>query len=294
MRKRRLVLIMSLALVAMLTSVGVVVAQEPGMNKAFWSLIGNAGTDPSTNFLGTTDNQALVVKTNGMEAVRIDTSGNVGIGTPNPVAALHVENSDGTTMRISGTDPDANVFLQLLEFDNKNGIELQYEGTGPGGGALHFNNFGISNIMTMRRTGHVGIGTPNPVAALHVENSDGTTMRISGTDPDANVFLQLLEFDNKNGIELQYDGTGGGALLINNFGVSTILTIRRTGVGGNVGVGMTDPQSALQVSGYTQLDLTTGAPPAADCDQATERGRMKVDSGAGLLYVCADSGWVAK
>ena len=47
--------------------------------------------------------------------------------------------------------------------------------------------------------------------------------------------------------------------------------------------------------GYVQLDLTGGgAPPSADCDEAAERGRMKVDSGAGLLYVCVDSGWVSK
>ena len=41
-------------------------------------------------------------------------------------------------------------------------------------------------------------------------------------------------------------------------------------------------------SGYSQLGLTTGAPPAADCDEASEHGRMKVDAdvGVSLLYVC--------
>jgi len=61
-----------------------------------------------------------------------------------------------------------------------------------------------------------------------------------------------------------------------------------------VGIGTSDPQSALQVAGYIQLDLTAGAPPAADCNEATERGRMQVDSSAGVLYVCVDSGWMAK
>ena len=37
-----------------------------------WSLTGNAGTDPSTNFLGTTDNQPLVVKVNGWRAFLIE------------------------------------------------------------------------------------------------------------------------------------------------------------------------------------------------------------------------------
>jgi hypothetical protein len=47
-----------------------------------WELTGNAGTDPQSDFLGTTDSQPLVVKTNDREAIRIDSNGNVGIGIP--------------------------------------------------------------------------------------------------------------------------------------------------------------------------------------------------------------------
>lgn len=35
-----------------------------------WSLVGNAGTNPSTNFLGTTDNNALMVKVNNQTIMR--------------------------------------------------------------------------------------------------------------------------------------------------------------------------------------------------------------------------------
>jgi hypothetical protein len=37
----------------------------------FWSLMGNAGTTPGTNFLGTTDNQALELRVNGRRALLI-------------------------------------------------------------------------------------------------------------------------------------------------------------------------------------------------------------------------------
>lgn len=37
-----------------------------------WSLTGNSGTDPATNFLGTTDNQPLVFKVNNRRALRLD------------------------------------------------------------------------------------------------------------------------------------------------------------------------------------------------------------------------------
>jgi hypothetical protein len=42
-----------------------------------WSLTGNAGTTPGTNFIGTTDSKDLVFKTNNSERLRITTGGNV-------------------------------------------------------------------------------------------------------------------------------------------------------------------------------------------------------------------------
>jgi len=55
-----------------------------------WSLSGNAGTNPANNFLGTSDAQPLVFKTRGAEHLRIDTNGNVGIGTTAPAHPLHL------------------------------------------------------------------------------------------------------------------------------------------------------------------------------------------------------------
>jgi hypothetical protein len=44
-----------------------------------WLLTGNVGTNPNADFVGTTDNQPLVIKSG---------SGKVGIGTETPVASL--------------------------------------------------------------------------------------------------------------------------------------------------------------------------------------------------------------
>jgi hypothetical protein len=57
-----------------------------------WSLTGNAGTTPGTNFLGTTGAQDLIIKTNNTEAIRVLNGGNVGIGTTAPTTKLHIEN----------------------------------------------------------------------------------------------------------------------------------------------------------------------------------------------------------
>src|SRR4249920_2414127 len=55
-----------------------------------WSLTGNSGTNPPTNFLGTTDNKALVFKTNNGERMRIASGGKIGIGVTNPLQKLDV------------------------------------------------------------------------------------------------------------------------------------------------------------------------------------------------------------
>ena len=70
---------------------------------------GNTGTTPGTasgeNFIGTTDAQNLVFATNGTERVRIDTNGDVGIGT----AADATEKLQVTgNMRLDGAFMPAN------------------------------------------------------------------------------------------------------------------------------------------------------------------------------------------
>jgi hypothetical protein len=90
------------------------------------------------------------------------------------------------------------------------------------------------------------------------------------------------------------DGSAPSRLWIQHDATEFPLTLAEGG--GNVGVGTSDPQSALQVVGYLQIGLTAPftPPPAGDCDASIERGRMLLDSGAGVLWVCADLGWMPK
>ena len=60
------------------------------VNAQSWSLTGNAGTVQNTNFLGTTDNKPLVLRTKNLERMRISNTGLVGIGTKTPTNPLHV------------------------------------------------------------------------------------------------------------------------------------------------------------------------------------------------------------
>ncbi|HLP20395.1 MAG TPA: hypothetical protein VK174_08840, partial [Chitinophagales bacterium] len=61
----------------------------------FWALKGNAGTTPTTNFVGTTDNADLVLRTNNTEKLRVTANGAVGINqpTPNTNAILDIQST---------------------------------------------------------------------------------------------------------------------------------------------------------------------------------------------------------
>lgn len=75
----------------------------------YWNLIGNSGTNPVSNFIGTIDNTDLVFKTNAVERMRLLANGKIGIGITAPTAGLHVVGNDGVvaegTFGVGATPP---------------------------------------------------------------------------------------------------------------------------------------------------------------------------------------------
>lgn len=96
-------------------------------------------------------------------------------------------------------------------------------------------------------------------------------------------------------------GQGTASAMITTADADETLTIDPNGNGlvvlqGNVGIGTAAPNSLLEVagSGYFQFAKTSsGAPPAADCDNNAERGRLSISTSNNRLYICngAARGW---
>jgi hypothetical protein len=70
-----------------------------------WMTLGNGGTSPTTNFLGTTDPIDLVIRTDNNERARMSATGNFGIGVTVPVRTLHIGGTYSTAVGVGSPAP---------------------------------------------------------------------------------------------------------------------------------------------------------------------------------------------
>jgi hypothetical protein len=182
------------------------------------------------------------------EQMRIDSAGNVGIGTSSPNQQLEVKGAGLTLIKVSSA---VNTSFRGMAF----GIENNATMTGSvamevSGGELRvasgyatyggFQTFYTNGTEKMRitSTGNVGIGTTAPALKLHV--AGGT--RITGVlevRSDAETKRLVMDYDDANDT---------GAIFAIQDGVSyKNLTLNRDG--GNVGIGTNSPISKLEVAG---------------------------------------------
>lgn len=72
-----------------------------------WNLTGNSGTNPTTDFIGTTDNQSLIFKANNTPGLRLLPSGGVRVGLNDPDTAsfanLRIYDNASTLVEISNS-----------------------------------------------------------------------------------------------------------------------------------------------------------------------------------------------
>jgi len=151
-----------------------------------WSLTGNAGTTAGTNFIGTTDTQDLIIKTDNVERVRIDTDGHiratttVGGNTP----SYSWQGDVDTGMRRNGSDDMSLMagdtgLLRLVESGTGNTVSIE-------AGTSVDTDFSVNSqtltgmLFADASTNRVGIGTTTPQQLLHIDGSSAglQTIRI--------------------------------------------------------------------------------------------------------------------
>jgi hypothetical protein len=236
-----------------------------------WHVDGNAGTNPGAYFLGTTDNSALVLRTNNIPRVWINGSaplyatgsGHVGIGfgLNSPEALLHIHNYDNapaitTDLIVShqgARDGYGGTAISLRVLGNEM-ASIQTQNDANDGGSLRFHTRNFANIserMRIRSSGQVGVGTSQPAHALTVQGL---------TEGDA------IDFKHPN-----------------QPGLAT-LTTADAGLSG--GVGTYGPSGNLNAAMIDGGDPDHGAMAVFDAG-GTAKAFMTVD-GNGIGFVVAD------
>jgi len=121
---------------------------------------------------------AFIINNNGLDTVAI-ASGNVGIGTTNPGATLHLTNAgDNAVLRIGNG-------ASVIEITGSGNRLLSYNRNTPGYLAMNYDalshSFKVSGTekVTIDTTGNIGIGTTTPSARLHLPAGTAT----AGTSP---------------------------------------------------------------------------------------------------------------
>ena len=106
--------------------------------KNAWSLAGNADTTPGTNFLGTTDNNTLVFKTNNTEWLRLDPSGRLDVaGSIRTDSQLVSTVGTGAApLALSSTTQVNNLNADLLDGSHASALQNRVTGTCSAGNAI--------------------------------------------------------------------------------------------------------------------------------------------------------------
>jgi hypothetical protein len=238
--------------------IGTITANHTSGNLAFWTHNGTAWG----------------------ERVRINSAGNVGIGTTSPQALLHIADTSVNTAKnlfIQGNSATANVNkysgIQFGRYgsatagfvgiwgDSRSDRDELYIGGGAGSQTaasairLYTGTLGTSvgtERVTIQSDGNVGIGTTGPRAVLSLGNTTGQKFLIydDGATPTLNragFGVDLSGGPYESSWLFSNGSTGQGFATIGSWDGTTYSSKVKIQANGNVGIGNTSPDYKLDV-----------------------------------------------
>ena len=206
--------------------------------------------DTSTDniIIGATNMDELIFTDDSGEAMRIDGSGNVGIGTTSPGAKLEV-NGDGTNTGGIALRESTNQ-VHYIYTDGP----YQYNTIGSSSPNWRWGQQGGNVKMALNNTG-LGIGTTSPDAELEISKAGSPVFMLTNTSAAQSW--------------VQYVGSNDDFIIRDSTDARTVFRVSGGGntyfEGGNVGIGTTSPAANLEVAkGSEGLYLKVGGDNASN------------------------------
>jgi hypothetical protein len=196
-------------------------------------------------------NTPMLFETNNTEKMRIDASGNVGIGITDPDQALEI--GAGGKLKLSRADNSRSMLLYTNNADcviqsDTDPLHLQ------SANRMTFATNGSSERMRIDTSGNVGIGTSSPLSKMTIAQTAGNTaLTFQQTNNGTTNFLIGCQYNVSNTFEITPSTAAGGstfndpALVVNSSG--------------NVGIGVQNCVSHLSIGNPSAdgvIDYTKG------------------------------------